>query len=237
MDYSELKKQMIEKTKQDVKKELLRRDKVIVHAVKTIDTIDKTGNLLIEKLREWYGVYNPEFKSKDNEKLFEVISKLERKEDSMGADLTQEDLKQIQEYSSKIKALYDERKNISSYLEKIMKEEAPNITAITGSILGARLIATAGSLEKLAEFPSSTIQVLGAEKALFAHLKKGVKPPKYGLLFQFPLVRKASRKNKGKMARKTAAKISIAAKVDFFKGEFIGDKLMQELEKEAKELK
>ena len=236
MNYSELKKQMIKKTKQDVKKNLLRRDRVIVHAVKTIDTIDKTGNLLIEKLREWYGVYNPEFKSKDNEKLFKAISSLEKKEGSMGADLTEDDLKQIQEYSSKIKALYDERKNISSYLEKIMKEEAPNITAVTGSILGARLIATAGSLEKLAEFPSSTIQVLGAEKALFAHLKKGVKPPKYGLLFQFPLVRKASKKNKGKIARKAASKISIAAKVDFFKGKFIGDKLMQELEKEVQGL-
>jgi len=236
MNYSELKKQMIKKTKQDVKKNLLRRDRVIVHAVKTIDTIDKTGNLLIEKLREWYSVYNPEFKSKDNEKLFKAISSLEKKEDSMGADLTQEDLKQIQNYSEKIKALHDERKNISSYLEKIMKEEAPNITAVTGSILGARLIATAGSLEKLAEFPSSTIQVLGAEKALFAHLKKGVKPPKYGLLFQFPLVRKASKKNKGKIARKAASKISIAAKVDFFKGKFIGDKLMQELEKEVQGL-
>ena len=237
MDYSKLKQEAIEKTKKDVKKELLRRDRVIVHAVKTIDTIDKTGNLLIEKLREWYGVYNPELKTRDNEKLFKAIENLERKEDSMGADLKQEDLERIKSYSEKIKAFYDERKNISSYLEKIMQEEAPNITAIAGSILGARLISTAGSLEKLAEFPSSTIQVLGAEKALFAHLKKGVKPPKYGLLFQHPLVRKASRKNKGKIARKTASKLSIAAKVDFFKGKSIGDKLMKELEEEVEKLK
>ena len=236
MDYSKLKEEMVKKTKQDVKKELLRRDKIIVHAVKTIDAIDKTGNLLVEKLREWYSVYNPELKTGDIEKLFDIIEKLERKKDSMGADLTQKDLNQIKSYSEKVRALYEEKEKISNYLEKIMKEEAPNITAILGPVLGARFIATAGSLEKLAEFPSSTVQVLGAEKALFAHLKKGVKPPKYGLLFQYPLVRKASKKNKGKIARKTASKVSIAAKVDFFKGEFIGDKLMKELEEEVSKL-
>jgi len=236
MNYSELKKQMIQKTKQDIKKDLLRRDKVIVHAVKTIEVIDKTSNLLIEKLREWYSVYSPELKTKDNDKLFKIIEKLERQQDTMGADLKPEDLQQIKNYSEKVKALYNERKNISSYLEKIMKEEAPNITAIVGSTLGAKFIAIAGSLEKLAEFPSSTIQILGAEKALFAHLKKGVNPPKYGILFQYPLVRKASKKNKGKIARKTASKLSIAAKIDFFKGKYIGDKLMKELEKETKEL-
>ena len=236
MDYSKLKKEMIAKTKQEVKKDLLKRDRVIVHAVKTIDVIDKASNLLIEKLHEWYSVYSPELKPKDNDKLFKAIENLERAENSMGADLKEEDLKQIQSYSKKIKELYNEKKNISSYLEKIMKEEAPNITAIVGSTLGARFIATAGSLEKLAEFPSSTIQVLGAEKALFAHLKKGVKPPKYGLLFQFPLVRKADKKSKGKIARKTSAKLSIAAKVDFFKGQFIGDKLLEELEQEAEKL-
>ena len=236
MDYSKLKEKMIEKTKEDVKKELLRRDRVIVHAVKTMDAIDKTGNLLAEKLQEWYSVYNPELKAGDSERLFKAIENLERKENSMGADLTKEDLNQIRSYSERVKALYDEREKISKYLEKIMKEEAPNITAILGSTLGARFIATAGSLEKLAEFPSSTVQVLGAEKALFAHLKKGVNPPKYGLLFQYPLVRKADKKNKGKIARKTASKVSIAAKVDFFKGQFIGDKLLKELEQEAEKL-
>ena len=235
MDYSKLQEKAIKKTKQDVKQELVRRDHLIVHAVKTIDTIDKTSNLLIEKLREWYGVYYPELKA-DNDKLFEIIEKLERKEGSMGADIKKEDLQQIQSYSKKVKDLYNERKNISSYLENVMKEEAPNITTIVGSTLAARLIAIAGSLEKLAEFPSSTIQVLGAEKALFAHLKKGVKPPKYGVLFGFNLIRNAKKDKKGKAARKTAAKLSIAAKVDFFKGEFIGDKLLKELEQEVEKL-
>lgn len=236
MDYSKLQEKAIEKTKADIKQELLRRDYIIVHAVKTIDTIDKTSNLLIEKLREWHSVYYPEFKAKDNEKLFKVIEELEKPEDSMGADLKQEDLEQIKSYSEKVKGIYNERKKISSYLEKVMKEEAPNMTAITGSTMAARLIATAGSLERLAEFPSSTVQVLGAEKALFAHLKKGVNPPKYGILFGFPLIRKAERSKRGKMARKTAAKLSIAAKIDFFKGEFIGDKLLKELEAEAEKL-
>jgi nucleolar protein 56 len=117
-----------------------------------------------------------------------------------------------------------------------MKEEAPNVNAVCGSVIGARLIASAGGLRRLAEFPSSTVQILGAEKALFAHLKKGVKPPKYGVLFQHPAVHSAPFDKRGKIARKIASKTSSAAKIDYFKGEFAGERLAKELEEELKSI-
>jgi len=96
----------------------------------------------------------------------------------------------------------------------------------------AKLIALAGNLKKLVEFPSSTIQLLGAEKALFRHMRTGAKAPKHGIIHEHPIVSKA--KEKGKAARAVADKISLAVKVDYFKGKFIGDKLRKELEEKFK---
>jgi nucleolar protein 56 len=102
---------------------------------------------------------------------------------------------------------------------------------LTGINIGAKMIAKAGSIEKMAFMPASTIQLLGAEEALFRHIKTGARPPKYGILLQHILVAKAKRPDKGKVAKALADKISIAIKVDFFKGEFIGDRLKRDLEK------
>jgi nucleolar protein 56 len=110
-----------------------------------------------------------------------------------------------------------------------MKRYCPNLLEITGMMLGAKLIAKAGSLKRLSQFPASTIQVLGAEKALFRHMKTGARPPRHGMLIQHPIVAQAKQKEHGKRARTLADKISIAAKVDYFKGEFIGKKLKKEL--------
>ncbi|MBI5391799.1 ATP-binding protein, partial [Candidatus Woesearchaeota archaeon] len=94
----------------------------------------------------------------------------------------------------------------------------PNLSTTATSLIGARLISHAGSLKRLAELPSSTVQVLGAEKSLFRHLKTGSKPPRFGVLFQHPLVAEAAENLKGKTARKLASKISIAVKQDYFRG-------------------
>ncbi len=118
-----------------------------------------------------------------------------------------------------------------------MGEIAPNIKELAGPLLGARLIAKAGGLKKMAELPASTIQVLGAEKALFRHLTKGTRPPKHGILFQHPWVRNAKRWQRGKIARSLAAKLAIAAKEDYFEGRFIADKLKKELEERIEEIK
>ncbi|MCC6011234.1 MAG: C/D box methylation guide ribonucleoprotein complex aNOP56 subunit, partial [Desulfurococcaceae archaeon] len=133
--------------------------------------------------------------------------------------------------------LYKLRSTLEDYIETVMKEVSPNITALVGAKLGARLLSLAGGLEKMAKLPASTIQVLGAEKALFRALRTGGKPPKHGVIFQHPAIHRSPRWQRGKIARALAAKLAIAAKVDFFTGRFIGDKLTTELQQRIDEIK
>jgi nucleolar protein 56 len=114
---------------------------------------------------------------------------------------------------------------------------APNVRAVAGALLGARLIAIAGSLQTLAMRPASTIQVLGAEKALFRSLKTGARPPKHGLIFQHTLLHDAKRWQRGKIARVIAGKLAIAARADAFGGQFIGDKLKADINKRLEEIR
>jgi rRNA biogenesis protein Nop56/Nop58 len=114
---------------------------------------------------------------------------------------------------------------------------APIVTELVGPLLAARLISLAGSLEELATMPASTIQVLGAEKALFRALRTGGRPPKHGIIFQYPDIFRAPRWQRGKIARALASKLAIAAKVDAFSGRFIGDRLREELQQRIAEIK
>ncbi|MFH0987168.1 MAG: hypothetical protein V1911_03945 [Candidatus Micrarchaeota archaeon] len=211
------------------------RDNLVVQAVKSIDLIDKTSNLLVEQLRSWYGLYYPELEkqSKTNEIYLDKIAveKTARQEGSLGADFPKQDIDAIVGFADKIRILLAERQEIEKYLDSVMKEIAPNLCAILGPIVGARMISTAGSLQKLASFPASTVQVIGAEKALFSHIRKGTPSPKHGVIYQHPQIRGAPKWAAGKIARRVAAKVSLAAKIDYFKGEFIGEKMADELEK------
>lgn len=213
-------------------RESVRADSLIIQAVSAIDELDKNLNLLTMRLREWYSWYHPELseKIKDNEQFVKAIEKAERK-DSLGADLNKEDVDKIKSLAKVVSEAYGERKTLEEYVNVKVKENMPNLEALIGGILAARLIAAAGSLETLAKFPSSTIQIIGAEKALFRHLRGRGKAPKHGLLFSSPYVQKAPQGEKGRVARILASKISLAAKIDFYKGEFIGDKLKEDLEK------
>ena len=225
-------------------KEAVNDDLLIVQTVSNIEELDRTANTLIKRLREWYELYNPEFsKSVSNNESFvklilekdkeQLLKELKlKKEDSMGADFKAEDLKPIMELAERVSELYVLRSSQEEYLKKLMQRYCPNLTAIVGHMIGAKLLLQAGSLKHLVGFPASTIQLLGAEKALFRHLRTGAKSPKHGVIIQHPLVAKA--KNKGKAARVLADKIGIAVKVDYFKGEFIGDKLKKDVEDKLK---
>ncbi len=129
------------------------------------------------------------------------------------------------------------RQKLETYLDSVMEEVAPNIRVLVGSLLGARLIALAGGLNNLAKMPASTIQLLGAEKALFRSLKTGARPPKHGIIFQHSLIHEAKRWQRGKMARALAGKLAIAARTDAFSGKYAGDKLQTDLEKRISEIK
>ena len=224
-------------------KEAVTDDILIIQSTDTLDALNKAINTLVKRLREWYGLYNPEFSGSldDHEKFVEIILKSPKLEllkqinldprHTMGADLPQADIEPILSLAEKISELYKLKALETEYLEKKMQILAPNMSAITGYLLGAKLLSFAGSMKRLSELPSSTIQLLGAEKALFRHITKNSLPPKYGVLHEHPFISKARREDHGKVARTLADKISIAVKVDYFKGAFIGDKLKADLDK------
>ncbi len=254
----------LEYTRRKLRKAAAKRDLLAAQAIRAIDDIDKTVNLYVARLREWYSIHFPELNDlvKDHENYVKIVAELgdrskitkealvelgfseekaekiaEAAANSIGADLSEFDIEALQTLARIIYELYKLRARLTQYIEQIMKEVAPNITALVGPLLGARLISLAGSLEKLARLPASTIQVLGAEKALFRALRTGGKPPKHGIIFQYPDIHRSPRWQRGKIARALAAKLAIAAKVDAFTGRFIGDKLREELRKRIEEIK
>ncbi|MFO7677296.1 MAG: hypothetical protein R6V50_02800 [Thermoplasmatota archaeon] len=126
---------------------------------------------------------------------------------------------------------------LEKQIEKDMQNIAPNITILIGGLLGARLISLAGGLQKLAMMPASTVQILGAEKALFRFKKEGGKPPKHGVLYQHTLINKSNKKYRGRIARVLAAKIIIAAKADVFTKNDIAQNLVDDLNRRVQKIK
>ena len=145
--------------------------------------------------------------------------------------------KKIQPFENVFSEINKETKRLEKQIEEDMAKIAPNTSALVGPVIGARMISLAGSLERLAFMPASTIQILGAEKALFRFKKEGGKPPKHGVIFQHPLVNKAPLKDRGKIARAFAAKIAIAVKADVFTKKNISDNLKEDLDKRIKEIR
>jgi nucleolar protein 56 len=241
-EFMKVRESCIIRSKQ-IMKECVNDDVLILQAISCIDELDKIINQLTTRAREWYSWYNPEFSRKlvDNEKFIELIFKKEKNvllreigvKDSMGKDFEKKDVVAINILSKQVYELILLREKEKQYLEEILKKHCPNTIIILGSQLTAKLIRHAGSLYKLAMLPATVIQIIGAEKSLFKHLSKKGKSPKYGLIFSHPLISKASRKDKGKTARAVADKAAIAIRVDYFKGEFIGQELKNSLEKKV----
>ncbi|KAI8427323.1 hypothetical protein MSG28_001903 [Choristoneura fumiferana] len=140
----------------------------------------------------------------------------EAAEISMGTEISDDDIQNIQNLCDEIISITDYRTHLTDYLKARMMAMAPNLTVLIGEHIGARLIAHAGSLMNLAKHPASTIQIFGAEKALFRALKTKKDTPKYGLIYHAQLVGQCSTKNKGKMSRMLAAKAALATRVDAF---------------------
>jgi len=237
-----LMRRLIAKAKERVAEVFTGRDYHAIKAVNLLEDLDNAFNLFAEQAREWFGVHFPELNRlvQDNEAFLKLIALGERKDfteksilkyyenkekareieakakNSMGAELGKEDLKQIQLLAVNALELKKGREEIAKYIEGLMKELSPNFSELATPLIAAKLLSKAGSLKRLALMPSSTIQLLGAEKALFRHLKENAKPPKYGLIFAHPSVREARKELKGRTARKLSGKLSIAVKKDFF---------------------
>jgi hypothetical protein len=156
---------------------------------------------------------------------------------SMGMDISPIDLINIESFATRVIGLIDYRAKLHSYLQSKMHQVAPNLQALIGDLVGARLIAHAGSLTNLAKYPASTVQILGAEKALFRALKTRGKTPKYGLIFHSSFIGRAGAKNKGRISRYLANKCSIASRIDCFSDtptDLFGKKLHEQVEDRLK---
>ena len=217
-------------------------DTMIIQAIALLDDLDKELNTYAMRVKEWYGWHFPEMARiiNDNLAYSRVILAMGLRsacaetdlsdslpeeiegavkaaaEVSMGTEITDEDLENIQALAEQVVGFTEYRQQLSSYLTARMQAIAPNLTALVGELVGARLIAHAGSLMNLAKSPASTIQILGAEKALFRALKTKHDTPKYGLIYHASLIGQASGKNKGKIARMLATKSTLGLRVDAF---------------------
>ncbi|TPX09993.1 uncharacterized protein E0L32_008840 [Thyridium curvatum] len=215
-------------------------DVMIIQAISLLDDLDKELNTYAMRVKEWYGWHFPELGKILNDNLAyarvilavgmrEKISETDLSdilpeeietavkaaaEVSMGTEITEEDLENITLLAEQVVAYTEYRAQLSSYLDARMKAIAPNLTELVGYLVGARLIAHTGSLMNLAKSPGSTIQILGAEKALFRALKTKHATPKYGLIYHSSLVGQATGKNKGKIARQLSAKAALGIRVD-----------------------
>jgi len=221
-----------------LRRALQSRDMRIKQLVSAAEELEEAQNLLASRLREWYFLHFPEVA--ESEELVELVVRYgsraemperlrQAAESSAGAELEEEDMRVLREFASGIAELRRLRERVMGRLEELMREHAPNLSHLAGAHIAARLVAAAGSLERLARMPASRIQVLGAEKALFRHLARGAKPPKHGYIYQHPLVKGAPKRQRGRVARALAAKLAIAARVDAFGGRFVAPELERRL--------
>lgn len=246
-----------------VKFNVNRVDNMVIQAIFLLDTLDKDVNSFSMRVREWYSWHFPELVKivNDNylyaklakyigdikelsedklEGLIEILGDEDKAREilvaakaSMGQELSPIDFINVQMFAQRVMDLAEYRKKLHEYLVSKMNDIAPNLAALIGEVVGARLISHAGSLTNLAKCPSSTLQILGAEKALFRALKTKGNTPKYGLIFHSSFIGRASAKNKGRMARYLANKCSIASRIDCFSESStttFGDNLREQVE-------
>ncbi|KAI7795878.1 nucleolar protein 56 [Triplophysa rosa] len=246
-----------------VKFNVNRADNMIIQSIALLDQLDKDINTFSMRVREWYGYHFPELikivndnsmycktarlignRKELTEEMLGAIEEiimdsakaqaiLDASRSSMGMDISPIDLINIESFSSRVVSLSNYRQELQEYLRSKMGQVAPNLAALIGEVVGARLISHAGSLTNLAKYPASTVQILGAEKALFRALKAKGNTPKYGLIFHSTFIGRAAAKNKGRISRYLANKCTIASRIDCFSEvptSVFGDKLRDQVE-------
>merc|ERR1711871_552986 len=215
-------------------------DTMVIQAIGLLDELDKEINTYSMRIKEWYGWHFPEMSRviPDNTMYAKVVKEMgmlknaatadlsdilpEDLEEnlksaaqvSMGTEISEEDMENIELLCTQSLALQDYRTELYDYLKNRMAAIAPNLTVLVGELVGARLISHAGSLMNLCKQPASTVQILGAEKALFRALKTKKDTPKYGLIYHASMIGQAAPKFKGKISRVLAAKCALSIRVD-----------------------
>ncbi|MDD5148527.1 MAG: NOP5/NOP56 family protein [Candidatus ainarchaeum sp.] len=260
----ELRKKLIRKTREKVEEKYSGEEEHIIRAVNALQDLDEIFNLISEHAREWYASHFPELdraiqnpeaflklvyllgnRENFSEKEISGLVKeketakavIEKAKTSMGSRIPDKALGEIKLLALNALNIKEQRNSLEKFISEEMQKKSPNFSEICGSVLGAKMLKEAGSFRRLALMPSSTIQILGAKKAFFRHVKNPkAKTPKYGLLYQHPMVKQASFENKGKIARSLSGKISIAVRTDFFSKKEIAKELQKGLDTRAKEL-
>jgi nucleolar protein 56 len=251
----EKRKRILSLAKEAVTKAYSTGEHALAQGINSYNELERTRNLLHERLEEWYGIYFPELetgsaeayarfvieagqdKKQAGREVFERIFKERGGElaalaqKSIGNEPNEAEYAVMKSMAETEMGMIRLEGEIDSFLKEKVPLAMPNISYLIDYKLAAELLAKAGSLQKLAVMPASTIQLLGAEKALFRHLRSGSKSPKYGILFKLKDVTVAERWNKGKVARIFATKISIAARADAISKRFIGKVLKESLDK------
>lgn len=223
-----------------------KNDKAVINSFSLLDQMEKNLNTFVMRIKESYGWHFPELvkivsdnetyvklvkfignkenlKNVNLEEISEIVKDgelvnkiLERYKSSMGNDLNEIDEESLTTFADYILNHYNYKRDLQSYLKAEMTKIAPNLTSLLGESIGAKLLTHAGGLNNLSKLPSSTIQILGAEKALFRAIKKKGDTPKYGLLFNSTFISRADTKNKGKISRMLANKCALASRLDNF---------------------
>jgi nucleolar protein 56 len=197
---------------------------------KTVKQFDGIGNSLEERtesFRDWYSLYFPELESEieDDREFLKVLDRYgvrrkeiepfqEMAERSKGSELGDRELDLLEEEASSLSEDLQYRGSLEDYIRETARDEFPNLSAVLNPVLAARVVSLAGGLEELARKPASTVQMMGAEKALFRHLHGNGEPPKHGVLFKHEFVNSLPEDKRGKMARFLANKAVLAARLD-----------------------
>lgn len=232
-NFEEMRKKALEATKEKIK-DSYSKDLMIINAINNIEELEKSINTLASRLREWFMIKNPEMENSidDNERFIKAILEGDDSiKSKMGAQLDKDDESAINAMALITQGLVETKTFLLIYLEKTMKDYCRNVYVLAGPTIGAKLLREARGLKRMASLQSSTMQLLGAEKALFRHIKTGARSPKYGHIVNHPIVINAKKDEKGKAARALADKLSIAARLDYFKGEFLGEQYFKDLQK------
>jgi len=210
------------------------KDKFVIQANNALEDMMKISNLMSERLKEWFGLHYPECRLSQKELVNHVAMFGNRDnfpefKESVGLEISEEDEHIIKTYAESIEKLNEEKRMLEKYVKESVKELAPNTSVLIDELLLAKIISTAGSLEKMARMSSSSIQLLGAEKALFRHLRKQGRSPKFGLIFMSSWIQSASEETRGKIARILSSKLMQSIRIDFYSGRDETERLKKEL--------
>jgi nucleolar protein 56 len=260
--FEEMRARMIKKAKEGITSAYSNEEHALMQAINAYLETNKSYNLVFERLSEWYGIYFPEIKMSNPKALADLAIVLNSREGiskesitsiiedtqkadsiynkakvTIGREMSKKEREAVLHFARLSNQMYDTLLGLEAYIKATSTEIMPNTTYLTDEKIAAELLSKAGSLARLASMPASTVQLLGAEKALFKHIKFGSNPPKYGVLFKLAEISNGPRDKRGRIARVYAAKICIALKADYFTKNFIAEKLKSDIENVVQKIK